>query len=191
MRAFVGTSGYNYDEWKGLFYPEALSKTKRLSHYAQHFASVEINYTFTNTPSEKALANWLLQTPETFRFSLKAPQQITHHRRLVGVTPQVRAFVRLAGALGPRLAPILFQLPPNLKADLPRLKTFLRHFRKHQPQPRAAFEFRHASWFSDDTYALLRDAGVALCIADTDALTTPLVATADYGYVRLRRLDYT
>jgi uncharacterized protein YecE (DUF72 family) len=187
MRALVGTSGYNYDAWKGHFYPEKLAKTKMLSYYAGQLPTVEINYTFYRLPNAKTLESWAGQTPDGFRFSLKASQKITHQKRLDGVGELVDYFCKTAETLGSRLGPTLYQLPPNLKKDAPRLQAFLETLPRAQ---KAALEFRHASWFDDTIYQLLKDAGVALCIADTDDLETPLVRTAEHGYFRLRREDY-
>jgi uncharacterized protein YecE (DUF72 family) len=187
MRAFIGTSGYNYDEWAGSFYPEKLAKTKRLPYYAARFPSVEINYSFYRLPSEKTLAGWAAQTPDGFRFVLKAWQVITHQMRLAGTAEQVALFHRRAATLGDKLGPVLYQLPPNLKKDAARLHAFLEEL---PAGARAAFEFRHESWFDDDTFRALRDHGAALCVAESEDLATPLVATAPFGYFRLRRQDY-
>jgi uncharacterized protein YecE (DUF72 family) len=183
----VGTSGYNYEAWRGSFYPEDLSARKMLAYYAERFDAVEINYSFYRRPTEKILQGWAAQVPERFRFALKAWQRITHQKRLRESAEFVESFADAARALGPRLAPILYQLPPNLKADLPLLRDFLHQLPRDL---RAAFEFRHASWFTDETYSALRDAGAALCIAESEELATPAMRTSDYGYLRLRRLDY-
>jgi len=183
----VGTSGYNYEAWRGSFYPEDLPGRKMLSYYGEHFSTVEINYSFYRKPTTKILTNWAAQVPPHFRFALKAWQRITHQKRLREAGEFVAAFAEVARALGPQLAPVLYQLPPNLKADVPLLREFLLELPKDL---RAAFEFRHESWFTDDTWTALRDAGAALCIAESDELLTPAVRTAPYGYFRLRRLDY-
>ena len=183
----VGTSGYNYEAWRGSFYPEELSSKKMLGYYAERFDTVEINYSFYRKPTPKILEGWAAQVPERFRFALKAWQRITHQKRLRETEELVSSFAEVARALGPRLAPVLYQLPPNLKADVPLLRDFLNQLPRDL---RAAFEFRHASWFSDETYSALRDAGAALCVAESDELATPAVRTADFGYLRLRRLDY-
>ena len=187
MTVHVGTSGYNYEAWRGSFYPEDLSSKKMLRYYAERFDTVEINYSFYRKPTAKILEGWAAQVPERFRFALKAWQRITHQKRLRETGELVSSFAEAARVLGPRLAPVLYQLPPNLKGDVPLLRDFL------NPLPRdlrAAFEFRHASWFTDETYSALRDAGAALCVAESDELATPAVRTADFGYLRLRRLDY-
>ncbi|TMA17421.1 MAG: DUF72 domain-containing protein [Deltaproteobacteria bacterium] len=187
MTVHVGTSGYNYEAWRGSFYPEDLSSKKMLGYYAEQFDTVEINYSFYRKPTTKILEGWAAQVPERFRFALKAWQRITHQKRLRESSELVEGFVDAARTLGARLAPVLYQLPPNLKADLPLLRNFLQQLPRDL---RAAFEFRHASWFADETYAALRDAGAALCIAESEELATPAVRTADFGYLRLRRQDY-
>jgi uncharacterized protein YecE (DUF72 family) len=187
MRALVGTSGYNYDAWKGSFYPDDLAKKKMLSYYASRFPTVEINYTFYRKPTEKALRGWSGETPENFRFVLKGWQRITHQKRLLECEPLVASFWEVAQVLGDKLGPILFQLPPNFKKDLPRLDAFLALL---PPAMRAAFEFRHATWFSDDVFSSLRGKNAALCVAESEELATPLVRTAPFGYLRLRREDY-
>jgi uncharacterized protein YecE (DUF72 family) len=183
----VGTSGYNYEAWRGSFYPEDLSSKKMLPYYAERFDTVEINYSFYRKPTAKILEGWAAQVPERFRFALKAWQRITHQKRLRETDELVSSFAEAARALGPRLAPVLYQLPPNLKADVPLLRDFLNQLPRDL---RAAFEFRHASWFTDETYSALRDARAALCVAESGELATPAVRTADFGYLRLRRLDY-
>jgi uncharacterized protein YecE (DUF72 family) len=183
----VGTSGYNYEAWRGSFYPKDLSTKKMLAYYAGQFDTVEINYSFYRKPTEKILQGWGAQVPEGFRFALKAWQRITHQKRLRESAELVSDFADVARALGTRLAPVLYQLPPNLKADLPLLRDFLHQLPRDL---RAAFEFRHASWFIDETYSALRDAGAALCIAESEELATPAERTADFGYLRLRRMDY-
>ena len=183
----VGTSGYNYEAWRGSFYPEDLPGKKMLSYYGSQLSTVEINYSFYRKPTPKILQNWSAQVPAGFRFALKAWQRITHQKRLKDCSEFVTAFAEVARALGGQLAPVLYQLPPNLKADLPLLREFLLQLPRDL---RAAFEFRHPSWLCDETYAALGDAGAALCIAESEDLATPLVRTAPFGYFRLRRLDY-
>ena len=187
MSVHVGTSGYNYEAWRGSFYPEDLSSKKMLAYYAEQFDTVEINYSFYRKPTPKILEGWAAQVPERFRFALKAWQRITHQKRLRESAELVEGFAEAARTLGRRLAPVLYQLPPNLKADLPLLRDFLNQLPRDL---RAAFEFRHQTWFADETYAALREAGAALCIAESEELATPPVRTADFGYLRLRRLDY-
>lgn len=188
MKSWVGTSGYNYPEWKGTFYPADLPAARMLSFYSERFSVVEINATFYRMPTEKSLAGWADATPPGFRFALKAPQRITHFARLRNVDEPVRYFSDVAQTLADKLGPLLFQLPPNFVQDLGRLSDLLALV---PPGLACAFEFRHASWFADEVYARLRARNAALCIADTEAGTTPLVATADFGYLRLRDEGYT
>ena len=183
----VGTSGYNYPEWKGSFYPADLATAKMLPFYAARFPTVEINYTFYRMPTEKLLTGWAGQVPEDFHFTLKAPRRITHDAKLVGCEDLTEGFCRVAGTLGDRLGALLFQLPPTLKKDLPRLEGFLDSL---PPRAPAAFEFRHASWFDADVFARLKERGKALCVADSEKLETPLEVTADYAYFRLRDEGY-
>jgi uncharacterized protein YecE (DUF72 family) len=183
----VGTSGFDYDEWKGSFYPEKLPAAKRLGFYAERFDTVEINATFYRMPSPGVLAGWGAGTPAGFTFVLKAPQRITHFARLRDVDEPLRHFCDTARTLGPKLGPLLFQLPPNFPKDLARLGDVLAQLPPDLP---TAFEFRHDSWLSDDVYARLRARNAALCVADTETHTTPMVQTADFGYVRLRAEGY-
>ena len=185
---FVGTSGYNYDAWKGPFYPPKLASAKLLAYYADRFPAVEINYSFYRLPAPTTLRKWLGEVPQGFRFVLKCWQRITHQRRLKDTDELVLAFADTARTLGPQLGPILVQLPPNLKLDLPRLDAFLAVL---PGDLRAAFEFRHPSWFTDGVYAALEARGHALCVAESAELAVPLVRTAPWGYLRLRREDYT
>jgi uncharacterized protein YecE (DUF72 family) len=194
MRIAVGTSGYAYKEWKGTFYPADLPADGMLRYYGERFETVEINNTFYRMPVEKVLLAWASEVPDGFRFVLKASQKITHFKRLKDVGSEVEYFLRVANVLGAKLGPTLFQLPPNLKKDLPRLVAFLALVPRTW---RAAFEFRHASWFEDDVFAALKERNAAMCVADTDpaddekdALEVPFVATADWGYLRLRRAGY-
>lgn len=184
----VGTSGFSYPAWKGTFYPPKLPATRMLEHYAGVFRTVEINLTFRMFPSEALLAKWHAATPPGFRFVCKAPQGITHRRRLRddAATQAGDFWKRLAG-LGAQRGPVLFQLPPNLKADEPRLTAFLDAIPSNLE---AVFEFRHDSWFTDDIFATLTRHRAGLCIADSDTLTTPVVATGPIGYLRLRRTEY-
>ena len=187
MRVLAGTSGFSYKEWKGSFYPEDLPASRMLAYYAERLPAVEINNTFYRMPKPALLEGWSAEVPESFRFVLKASQRITHFKRLKEAGSDVEYFFEVAAVLGDRLGPALFQLPPNLKKDLPRLAAFLETL---PPERRAAFEFRHASWFEDDVFEALRTKGAALCIAEDEELATPLVATANWGYLRLRRQDY-
>jgi len=183
----VGTSGYNYPEWKGSFYPQDLPAAKMLPFYADRFPSVEINATFYRMPTPKAVAGWAGQVPPTFRFTLKANRRITHDKRLKDVGDAVDFFVKTARDLGPQLGALLFQTPPNLKCDLERFDAFLATV---PDGVQAAFEFRHDSWLSDEVYARLRARNFALCVADTEDRSVPIVATADFAYLRLRDEGY-
>jgi uncharacterized protein YecE (DUF72 family) len=187
MNFWIGTSGFQYSEWKGNFYPEDLPTAKMLPFYAERFTTTEINYTFHRIPAQKTIENWKAQTPEKFRFGLKAPQKITHWAKLRDCSDTLEYFCKVVTGLGERLGPVLFQLPPTFKKDTDVLSSFLREL----PSMRAAFEFRNESWFDDEIFDLLKSRNVALCIADTDTIATPENITADYGYLRLRREDYT
>jgi uncharacterized protein YecE (DUF72 family) len=188
MRVLPGTSGFSYKEWKGSFYPEDLPASGMLRHYASRLPAVEINNTFYRMPRASLLQSWAEEVPDGFSFALKASQQITHRKRLKEAAEAVAYFFEVATTLGDRLGPVLFQLPPNLKKDLPRLSDFLATL---PPAARSAFEFRHESWFDDEVFGALRSAGAALCWAEDEDLATPRVATAGWGYLRLRRADYT
>ena len=183
----VGTSGYNYPEWRGTFYPEKFSTNKMLAYYAERFPTVEINYTFYRMPTEKLLSGWAEGTPDGFTFTLKAPRRISHDAKLQRCEDTLQAFCRIANTLGPKLAVLLFQLPPNFKKNADVLRDFLDLLPEGT---RAAFEFRNASWLDEEVFAALRARNVALCIADSEKMTTPLEATADYGYFRLRDEGY-
>lgn len=187
MRVLAGTSGYSYTAWKGSFYPEDLPASRMLETYAARLPSVEINATFYRMPQAKTVAAWRAQVPPAFVFALKGPQRVTHVKRLAAAAEDVSYFQSVAAELGPALGPVLWQLPPSLKKDLPRLKEFLALLPRGG---RAAFEFRHASWHDDEVLAALSGAGAALCIADDEERSTPAVATAGFGYLRLRRPDY-
>lgn len=188
MRVHVGTSGYNYPEWRGTFYPEDLSAKKMFAFYAERFTTVEINYTFYRMPTPKTTEAWRAQAPDGFRYVLKAPKRITHERRLLDCADTLAFFCDSARGLGAHQGPLLFQLPPHLKCDVARLEAFLA-LMPADVQP--AFEFRHESWFTEDVWSLLRARNAALCIADADDRSTPVVATASYGYLRLRDEGYT
>jgi uncharacterized protein YecE (DUF72 family) len=188
MKVLVGTSGYAYKEWKGSFYPEKLPDKEMLRFYGQRFKTVEINNTFYRMPAASVLEAWAGETPEDFRFVLKASQRITHQQRLKDCGDNVAYLLKQAATLGDRLGPLLFQLPPNLKKDAERLRQFLGLLPRSR---RAAIEFRHASWFDEEVFAILREREAALCIAEAeDDLETPFTATAPFGYLRLRRTDY-
>jgi uncharacterized protein YecE (DUF72 family) len=187
MHVLVGTSGYSYKEWKGPFYPEKLPASGFLRYYAERLSTVEINNTFYRMPTAKLVEGWAAEVPEGFTFALKAPQRITHMAKLQDASGPTEAFVRIARTLGKRLGPLLFQLPPFLRKDVPRLSAFLATV---PADLRVALEFRHASWFEDDVFEALRAHGAALCVAEGEALVSPLVATAEWGYLRLRRDAY-
>jgi uncharacterized protein YecE (DUF72 family) len=188
MELLVGTSGYAYKEWRGSFYPDGMSEREMLDFYGRALPAVEINNTFYRLPRGDVLERWAQQVPESFRFALKASRRITHFGRLKGVEDETAYLLRAAAHLGGRLGALLFQLPPNLALDLARLDDFLALL---PPATPAAFEFRHPSWRCDAVYERLRAQGAALVGAeDDDAPAEPLVATADWGYLRLRRSDY-
>jgi uncharacterized protein YecE (DUF72 family) len=185
---WIGTSGFQYPEWKGSFYPEKISAAKMLPFYAKHFPTTEINYSFRRIPSDKTLTNWKALTPEKFRFGFKALQEITHIKKLRECEGLLAAFSNALAGMNEKLGPILFQLPPFFKKDLPLLKDFLGALPK---ELNCAFEFRHPSWFDDETFAALKSHNAALCIAESEKLATPLAFTANFAYFRLRREDYT
>jgi uncharacterized protein YecE (DUF72 family) len=190
-RIFAGTSGWAYPTWKPAFYPDKFPAKRFLEFYSRQLSSVEVNYTFRAFPTATMLENWLSATPDFFRFSFKAPQRITHIKRLANVESDVAYFVstlepvRQAGKLGL----LLFQLPPNMKADVARLTAFLAApALRAAGAPSIAFEFRHESWFNDNIYDVLRTNNAALCIAESDDLATPEVHTAStHTSFRLRR----
>jgi uncharacterized protein YecE (DUF72 family) len=187
MRVFAGTSGFSYAAWKGRFYPPKVKSAEMLAAYAQRLPTVEINATFYRMPLAKTLAAWRAQVPPTFLFALKGSRRITHAKRLAGAAEEVAYFYRVAAELEGTLGPVLWQLPPNAKKDVAVLRDFLELLPRGG---RSTFEFRHASWFSDDVLRALADAGAALCIAEDEERSTPTVATARFGYLRLRRPDY-
>jgi uncharacterized protein YecE (DUF72 family) len=188
MRILVGTSGWSYKEWKGSFYPADLPAEDMLRHYAGRFPTVEINNSFYRIPREKVLLEWAEQVPPTFRFVLKASRRITHINRLTDEDGSLAYFLRTVNVLGERLGPTLFQCPPTLRKDLSRLRDFLALVPRTW---RAALEFRHDSWFTDDVYDALRAHDMALVGVDEDEGGTPLVPTASWGYLRLRRTQYS
>jgi len=190
MQILTGTSGFSYPAWRGSFYPQKLSTTKMLSFYAGKLGAVEINNTFYRMPRPALLERWAVETPPAFRFALKSPRSITHMRRLKGAADAVARLGKEARALGDRLGPVLFQLPANLRKDVGVLETFLSTVAALPHPLRAAFEFRHESWLGDDVYALLARHDAALCVADSEELATPLIATARWSYLRLRRQNY-
>ena len=187
MRYLVGTSGYNYPEWRGSFYPHDLPTSKMLPYFAARFPTVEINYTFYRMPTEKLVGAWAAQTPSPYKLTLKAPRRITHDQRLKQAASLVAGFCQVAGTLGDKLGALLFQLPPNLKKDLALFDAFLDVL---PPRVCGAFEFRHPSWFDEGVWSRLAARNLALCIADSEKLSTPVRMTADYAYFRLRDEGY-
>jgi uncharacterized protein YecE (DUF72 family) len=185
---WVGTSGYNYPEWKGSFYPEKLSAAKMLPYYAARFPTVEINYTFYRLPSEKIAAGWAAATPSPYRLTLKTPRRITHDQRLKDCGELVKAFCRVAATLGEKLGVLLVQLPPYARKDVELLSAFLAEVPEGT---RMAFEFRHPSWLDEDVFSRLAARNMALCVADGGRTDTPVRVTADYAYFRLRDDTYT
>jgi uncharacterized protein YecE (DUF72 family) len=189
MNVYVGTSGYSYKEWKGSFYPEKLAAKDMLSYYASRLPSVEINNTFYRLPQRAMVESWKAQVPADFRFALKASQRITHFKRLKDAEGETSYLLETVGALDECLGVVLFQLPPNMKKDLERLELFLKLLPAHIP---AAFEFRHPTWFDEDVLSLLRSQNRPLCVSDTDDLPTSHIdRTASWGYLRLRRVNYS
>jgi len=185
---WIGTSGYNYPEWKGSFYPADLAAAKMLPYYAARFPTVEINYTFYRMPTETLVGGWAAQTPSPYKLTLKAPRRITHDSRLKNCGSLVSTFCEVAGTLGDKLGALLFQLPPNLKMDTGLFDAFLAEL---PPKVCAAFEFRHPSWFDDEIFARLSARNLALCVSDSEKLSAPVRVTADYAYFRLRDEGYT
>jgi uncharacterized protein YecE (DUF72 family) len=188
MNLYAGTSGYSYKEWKGPFYPKDLPNKQMLRYYGERFRSVEINNTFYRMPKAAVLEAWAAEVPPDFKFVIKASQRITHFQRLKEARDSVDYLLDTIGVLKERLGPVLFQLPPNLPKDAPRLRDFLALL---PPERRLAFEFRHQSWFDEEIFDILRKHGAVLCIAEAENdLKIPFVSTADWGYLRLRRPDY-
>lgn len=189
MSLYVGTSGYSYKEWKGSFYPEKLAAKDMLPYYSSKLPAVELNNTFYRLPQRSMVESWKAQVPESFRFSVKASQRITHFKRLKEAADETRYMLDTVSALDDRLGVVLYQLPPNMKKDLERLETFLKHLPANPP---SAFEFRHPTWFDDDVLQLLSSENRALCVSDTDDLPVSHIdKTADWGYLRLRRVNYS
>jgi uncharacterized protein YecE (DUF72 family) len=188
MNFHIGTSGYSYKEWKGSFYPEKLPAKDFLKFYGEHFSTVEINNTFYRLPKENVVESWAAQVPDSFRFVCKARQSITHFKRLKDCEQDTDYLLAIVSALGAKKGPILFQLPPNMKKDVPRLDAFLKYVRGRAP---VAFEFRHETWLDEETYACLRGHSCPMVISDMDeSPSTEIVSTADWGYLRLRRVEY-
>jgi uncharacterized protein YecE (DUF72 family) len=183
----IGASGFSYKEWLGGFYPPKLPGAKMLAYYAARLPTVEINYTFRAMPKRSMLEGWTEKTPAHFRFALKAPQRITHFARLRGASDALNYFIETTGALGSRLGPVLFQLPPDMACDNALLADFIGEL---NDRVRVAFEFRHRSWFGDATLATLSAGRAALCIAESDKLSSPIERTAAHVYMRLRKERY-
>lgn len=189
MTLYVGTSGYSYKEWKGSFYPEKIPAKDMLAYYASRLHAVELNNTFYRMPQPGMIDNWKSQVPQNFRFSVKAPQVITHFRRLKDAAPQTRIMLKTISALEDRLGAVIFRLPEDMKRDLKRLETFLKVLPEYTP---AVFDFRHPTWFDDEVVELLRSQKRVFCVSDIEELPASYTyRTADWGYVRLRRERYT
>ena len=190
MPAFIGTSGFSYKEWKGHFYPEKIKANEMLSYYSRQLSGVEVNNTFYRLPRKSVLENWRESVPQSFRFAVKVSRRITHFRKLKPESASETAYLLdNVAALGPNLGVLLFQLPPDFAADADRLDAYLAAMPPDSPL--CAFEFRNRSWFVDEVFDILRRYNSALCIADSDdRLQVPMVATADWGYLRLRRQQY-
>lgn len=190
MQLMVGTSGFSYTEWRGTFYPEKLPPARMLTAYAERLPTVEINNTFYRMPQPSLFQGWLEKVPPAFSFALKAPRRITHIQKLQNSAQAVAELVSVARVLGQRLGPVLFQTPPNLRYDEGLLAAFLQLL---PGDLSAAFEFRHTSWFRDETYRALADARAALCGSEVDegeGSSAPFLRTAPFIYVRLRKLEY-
>jgi uncharacterized protein YecE (DUF72 family) len=189
MPLYVGTSGYSYKEWKGNFYPEAIAPAQMLSYYATRLHAVELNNTFYRMPQPSMIESWKAQVPENFRFSVKAPQTITHFRRLNNAGSQTQQMLKTVAALEDRLGAVIFRLPENMTKDLKRLEMFLKELPAGTP---AVFDFRHPTWFDDDVVELLRSQQRVFCVSDIEDLPESYTyRTADWGYVRLRRVKYS
>ncbi len=189
MNLYAGTSGFSYKEWKGFFYPEKMAPDQMLTFYSTKLPAVEINNTFYRLPRRELLEGWAAQVPPDFRFAIKASQKITHMKRLKNASEETGYLMEIVGVLEKKLGVVFFQLPPNFKKDLERLGAFLDTLPENVP---IAWEFRHETWFDDEVYDLLRKKNAALCLADADdELNVPMVSTASWGYLRLRRPDYS
>ena len=189
MKLYVGTSGYSYKEWKGRFYPETIAPKDMLAYYASRLHAVELNNTFYRMPQPSVIESWKAQVPKNFRFSVKAPQSITHFRRLNNAGAQTQLMLETVAALDDRLGAVIFRLPENMKKDLKRLEMFLKELPDDTP---AVFDFRHPTWFDDEVVALLLSQNRVFCVSDIEELPESYTfKTADWGYVRLRRERYT
>lgn len=189
MKLYIGTSGYSYKEWKGSFYPEQISAGEMLSYYAERLPAVELNNTYYRLPQRSTVESWRAQVPKNFRFSVKAPQTITLYRRLKDAGWQTKNLLDTVSALKDRLGAVLFRLPEDMKKDLGRLESYLKELPADTP---AAFEFRHPTWLDDDVRELLRSHNRVMVVSDTDEMPTRQIdKTADWGYLRLRRVQYS
>ncbi len=187
---YAGTSGYSYKEWKGRFYPQTTVAKDMLSFYASKLPAVELNNTFYRLPQPGMIESWKAQVPKNFRFCVKASQGITHFRRLKDAADATKRMLEIVSGLEERLAAVIYRLPEDFEKDLARLETFLKHLPRNPP---AVFDFRHPSWFDDDVVQLLRSENRVLCVSDMDELPAArdIHRTADWGYVRLRRVNYS
>ena len=189
MNIYVGTSGYSYKEWKGSFYPATIPAKDMLSYYASRLQAVELNNTFYRVPQKSMVESWKAQVPDNFRFSMKAWQRITHIKQLKDVANDTRFMLQRVSAFGDRLGAVLFRLPPEMKKDIKRLETLLKDLPADIP---AAFQLEDPTWFDDDVFALLRSQNRAFCVVDTDDVPASQIhKTADWGYMRLRRVNYS
>lgn len=186
---YVGTSGYSYKEWKGSFYPESIPAKDMLSYYASRFNTVELNNTFYRMPQESMIETWKSQVPDSFRFTMKASQLITHFKKLKDAARETKIMLQRYAAFEDLMGAVLYRLPPDMKKDIKRLETFLKHLPANPP---AAFQLEHQTWLDDDVFALLRSHNRALSITDTNEMPlTQIENTADWGYIRLRRVNYS
>ena len=186
VKFYIGTSGWVYSHWRGLFYPEGLAQAKWLEFYSQHFATVELNNSFYRLPSEKAFAGWRKRTMPDFVYAVKVGRLITHWRKLRNVEAELETFFSRARLLGDKLGPLLYQLPPSM----PRNDALLQSFLDLLPGDLAhVFEFRHDSWLAEEVFSILRKHGIGFCVYDMPGLTTPVIATADFAYVRFHGSD--
>ena len=187
MSFYVGTSGFSYKEWKGYFYPEKMKDKEMLSFYAQYLTAVEINNSFYRMPKRDVLTSWADSTPDTFKFIIKASRRITHFKRLKDAEEPMSFLMRNVEVLKDRLGAVLFQLPPNMRCNMDRLTAFLKLVPVDTP---ISFEFRNESWFNNEVYDCLRSRNIPICHADSEGDGLPFVATADWGYLRLRQPKY-
>ena len=189
MSLYVGTSGYSYKEWKGKFYPDTIPAKDMLSYYAAHFQAVELNNTFYRMPQQSMIETWKTQVPDNFRFTMKASQLITHFKKLKDAARETKIMLQRYAAFDDRMGAVLYRLPPDMKKDIKRLETFLKHL---PADPPAAFQLEDPTWLDDDVFALLRSHNRALSVTDTDEMPlNHIEKTADWGYVRLRRVSYS